>query len=449
MPPRIALLLGYALTGVMIRLDMKWRRAGSRALIIPCVWLGIQGSRPLSYWFNSGGGTREAEGNPINTLAFAILIMAAIVVLARRSLNWSELVSRNKLLFCFYFFFVLSAVWSEAPLTSVKRLFKDFGCVLVGLVILTEENPAVAMRAVFLRTACLLFTLSLVFGKFFPDIGRNYTMEGEQMFTGVTTQKNSLGETLFVFGLVILWDTAEVWKAKHSPGWLTQFAMRVGLLGLCLWLLLSCHSQTSLVCLLTGSFIFWGCHRLLRMQHGKRVLITCMTIAICLAALDKTFGLSEIIIKALGRNPTLTGRSDIWRLVLAQQDSPLLGNGFYTFWDGKKGQAVVAAFMAINSTHNGYVEMYVDGGLAAVTLLALLLLGGCGRVINRLFSGAALGKIGLVFCIVALIYNLSESSFFRLDVLWFTLLLLITECPAPFNQGWRTETSGSDAPVPA
>jgi hypothetical protein len=40
-----------------------------------------------------------------------------------------------------------------------------------------------------------------------------------------------------------------------------------------------------------------------------------------------------------------------------------------------------------------------------------------------------LGRIGLVFWVLAIIYNLSESSFFRLDALWFTLLLVMIECP--------------------
>jgi hypothetical protein len=37
--------------------------------------------------------------------------------------------------------------------------------------------------------------------------------------------------------------------------------------------------------------------------------------------------------------------------------------------------------------------------------------------------------MGLVFWILAIIYNLSESSFFRLDPLWFVLLLVTIDCP--------------------
>jgi O-antigen ligase len=408
---------------------MRWREAGSTALLIPGIWLAIQGSRPVSYWFGLGGGDNNTEGNPINTFIFAVLIVAAVIVLGKRGLNWGELIWKNRALFLIYFYFALSAFWSDMPLVSLKRLVKDFGCVLVALVLLTEENPAEAVRTVFVRVAYFLFPLSLVVGKYFPEIGRGYTNDGDPMFTGLTTQKNTLGQVVFVFGLIILWDLIETVMSKGGPERKHQSWIRPGIFLLGVWLLVTCDSQTSLVCFVVGIIVLWSSGRLVQMKHGKRVLISCLAVGICLAAADKTFGFSEIVIRALGRNPTLTGRTDIWRVVKEQKTDPLIGEGFYIFWDSAKGGAVVDSLTRIQSTHNGYLEMYVDGGLLGDILLGCLLLLGGRRVINRLFSGAALGRIGLVFWVIAIIYNLSESSFFRLNALWFTLLLVMIECP--------------------
>ena len=90
---------------------------------------------------------------------------------------------------------------------------------------------------------------------------------------------------------------------------------------------------------------------------------------------------------------------------------------------------MVDALTKINSTHNGYLEMYVDGGLVGVVLLGLLLLLGGKRVIDRSFTGVPLGTMGLIYWLTAIIYNLSESSYFRLDTLWLTLLLMTINCP--------------------
>ena len=69
-----------------------------------------------------------------------------------------------------------------------------------------------------------------------------------------------------------------------------------------------------------------------------------------------------------------------------------------------------------------------------VQSLGVLLLAAGSRVINRLFDGDSFGRVGLIFWLLAIIYNFSESSFFRLDVLWFTFLLLIVACPQTRRQ---------------
>ncbi|HEY5753633.1 MAG TPA: O-antigen ligase family protein [Chthoniobacterales bacterium] len=419
----------YACYGFIIwlfRKDIAWRRLDLRALLIPGAWIAIQGSRPLSYWFGGGSGD---EPNPINTLAFAAFFVVSVAVLLNRGLDWGRLVSWNMILFLIYGYLLMSAFWSDEPLVSIKRLFKDFGCVVVALIFLTETNFAEAIRAIYVRVSYLLFPLSVVFIKYFPEIGRNSSRAGENMFTGVTTQKNTLGETVFVFSLMLIWDLTEIckegdWREKKLP-----IYIRVGMLFIGLWLLLTCDSQTSLLCLILGAVIFWSCNFLTRLQHGKGLLFSALIAAAFLFGTGQAFDLSIKALPAMGRDATFTGRTDIWRLVLEQQQSPLTGFGYYVFWDSEHGTEVKDAFMQINSAHNGFLEMYLDGGLAGCILLGFFLLVSGWRVINRLFDGHALGRMGLVFWLLSIVYNFSESSFFRLDVLWFTLLLVTLERP--------------------
>jgi exopolysaccharide production protein ExoQ len=404
----------------LFRQDMAWRQPGSRALIIPGAWLAIQGSRPVCYWFGQGSG----EASPITTLSYLIFLVAALVVLHRRKVTFGKFAQNNKALLAVYAYFLLSILWSDLPVSSTKRLIKDFETVLVALVLLTEVNLAEAMRAIYVRVSYILFPLSVVFIKYFPDIGRQANRAGENMFTGVTTQKNSLGMTVFVFSLFVVWDLVEVWKGERARGWKKQVGIRCFMLVLGLWLLEMCDSQTSLLCLVLGTATFWICGRLLRMPQGKTILISSLAGIIFLVACDSAFGLSDMVIRALGRDPSLTGRTDIWKLVLEQQNKPWLGYGFYIFWDTEKGKAVIESFMKINSAHNGYLETYLDGGYLGVGILCIFLLVAGRRIINRLFAGAPWGRIGLVFWALAILYNFSETSYLRLDVLWFTLLLL-------------------------
>src|SRR5205085_811256 len=99
-----------------------------------------------------------------------------------------------------------SIVWTPYPFVAFKRWFKEFGQVLVILVILTEADPGAAFKMLCVRCAIVLFPLSVVLNKYYPAYGRSFSVGGSQMVTGVMTQKNSLGEICAIYGLVLLWD---------------------------------------------------------------------------------------------------------------------------------------------------------------------------------------------------------------------------------------------------
>src|SRR2546428_3149771 len=44
--------------------------------------------------------------------------------------------------------------------------------------------------------------------------------------------------------------------------------------------------------------------------------------------------------ETMGRGPTLTGRTQIWHLVLSMTTNPLLGTGFESFWLGPRLQKI-------------------------------------------------------------------------------------------------------------
>jgi O-antigen ligase len=153
---------------------------------------------------------------------------------------------------------------------------------------------------------------------------------------------------------------------------------------------------------------------------------------VVLSLIDSAFGISQSIVKSLGRNTTYTGRTEIWREVKEQPINPLIGCGFLTFWDTKMGSDAIDGIGArINTAHNGYLEIYLDGGILGLTLLGIMVLAGGMKVTERLLGGTLWGRMSFAIWICALVYNNSESDFFRFSPLWFTLLLVIIERPQP------------------
>ena len=65
------------------------------------------------------------EGSPMDALGFFVLILAGLIVLARRNLNWSAVIAQNWPVFLFYFFLLISVLWAHSSFVSLKRWIKE------------------------------------------------------------------------------------------------------------------------------------------------------------------------------------------------------------------------------------------------------------------------------------------------------------------------------------
>jgi hypothetical protein len=102
MDPKLALYLSFLFILWLFRQERKRHPRVSGALWVPLVWFTIVGSRPLSIWFGLEGVEDPTEGSPFDRLIFLGLIVAGLVILARRGVRWTEVRSSNKWLFLFF-----------------------------------------------------------------------------------------------------------------------------------------------------------------------------------------------------------------------------------------------------------------------------------------------------------------------------------------------------------
>jgi len=438
MPPILALWLGYGFIYWLFRNDRK-HRSMSSALLVPFFWLLIVSSRPVSFWLSWIGlntsGTSNLEGNPVDLLIFLALIFAAVVILVRRGFSWTAFGARNVLIIVVYLFLLSSSMWAEHTFPTVKRVIKDFGSVIVAMVILTEPNPMRAIRTVFIRAAYILLPLSVIFIKYYPAIGRQAGRTGDSMFCGVCMHKSSLGELAFILGLFIVIDLFELKKEGGFANTRINKWIRFGLLLMVAWLVHTCASATALICFTIGCLILWGSGRLVRSQNPARALAYCVVLLGCLFAIEKAFDVSGMVLDALGKDRSLTGRTEIWELAKQTGAKGLLGVGYFSFWTSAAAESIQQHFAgAMNSAHNGFLDMYLDGGMIGISLLLLLMLVWGGRSIKRMLAGTLFGRLGFTVWVLAILFNHSETAFFRLMPMWFTLLLMMLRCPYPFDR---------------
>jgi exopolysaccharide production protein ExoQ len=433
MPPTLALIIWFMLLIGLLYLDPAKQANTSIALWVPLIWMFILGSRLPMQWFGGQGMTAEAaalqEGNPLDRTVFAVLIMMAVVILLSRSFRWDSFFANNIFLFTFVLFALISVFWSDFPFIAFKRWLRDLGNYLVILVVLSDPRPLDAVRTLFRRLCYLLVPLSVVLIKYFPLVGKQYSdWTGANYFVGATTSKNMLGALCLVSGIFFFSDTLSRWAERKEPRTKKIIAINFAFLTMTLWLLRLANSATSLVCLVIGCLIVVVGHSKSAKRHPGFFRALIPTTFCLYLILGFGFDINGSLASIVGRDPTLTGRADIWRVVLGMHTNPLIGTGFESFWLGPRLQAIWKVVGPINESHNGYIEVYLNLGLIGTCLLGAWLISSYRDIWRQFKSPPALASLRLAFWTVILFYNMTEAAF-RSGLMWLIFLLVAITVP--------------------
>jgi len=455
MPRQLALLLCLAFIGWLFRRERKAETGDLAFSWVPAVWFACITSKPLSYWLGIGGGTSRLEGNPVEAAFQLAIFIAAFVVLVKRRVDWAGFFSRNTIFVIFFGYFVLSVLWSPYPIPSAKRITKELGQVLVLLVVLTEADPSAALRTMFRRCAFYLLPLSILLIKYYGDMGRAYTSyAGEVMYVGVAGQKNSLGALAALCSLGLIWEiVARRWDQVRRSSWWGMRHLIITLL-MALYLLRVSNSKTSLLCFIIVLALFSAGRLRAVRENPRRFLIGFFTVVPSLFIAEALFRVSDLVLAMLGRDRSLTNRTNIWDAVLAVDTDPILGWGFYSFWDSPTGRRVTDGIGA-SISHNGYIEVFLDGGGVGVLLLLLILLTGLIRTCRNVIARDPDGIMKFALVVMAIVYNWSESSYLRLSSTWFCFLFSSLQGPAEpkdtaqISARWEPQAEETDAEVDA
>jgi O-antigen ligase len=145
---------------------------------------------------------------------------------------------------------------------------------------------------------------------------------------------------------------------------------------------------------------------------------------------DSMFGQ---IITLLGRDITLTGRTDIWRDVYAAASgNPLLGVGFGGFWIGREANIPWNAHMTwiLGQAHSGYVDTYLQLGLVGAFLLAGVLFTAIPGMLDSLADDFDFGCFKLTLFLTIVFVDMTESVYLRGDHhLWLILMIILWRVP--------------------
>jgi exopolysaccharide production protein ExoQ len=440
MPPEIALLVCFIFILFVFWLERKRNVQVSSALILPLIWYSITASRPIGVWLLIWGiplpfGPADpTEGTTFDGWIYGLLTIIGLAVLIRRQFHWGKLVRQNSWIIILFLFMLLSILWSDYPAVSAKRVTKSMGAAIMALVVLSDSNPLEAIAAVIRRCAYFQIPLSIVVIRYFRNIGLNWNWAGDAVeWLGIATSKNTLGQVAAVSALCFLWQRMR-W-GQNKEGRMIDW----------LYILMSLYllkgsddalSMTSLSVFIVGLFVFFMLHfvRLYPQRVKPFSIIACtgiigillILIYHALSPFSKDSFLAGIV-TTMGRDMTITGRTEIWNEVIqVGSRSPLLGVGFGAFWIGQLVNIPWSAKMTwtLGQAHNGYVDTYLQRGGVGLGLLLIVIISSAGKIVRTLHQNFEYGRIRMTFFLVILFVNITESTFLRGDhSMWFLFLI--------------------------
>jgi len=413
----------------------------SAALWIPVAWLWIVGSRDVSHWLAIAGiGTYTAsdpdlEGNAVDRIVFGALILLGIIALAGRGPEVRRLLSTNVPIILFFLYCLMSTLWSDYPTVALKRWIKAVGDLVMVLIVLTERDWIAALRRILTRVGFVLIPLSVLFIKYYPALAVDYKQwSGKAMYSGITTTKNLLGMVCLVFGIASLWRLFTAFRERHTRLRIPHLVAHTAILVMAAWLLRMCNSMTSIACLLLAGILL-GLMNIPFLARKRSVLHFLVAAAVMVSASTLFLGTGAGALESMGRDPTLTGRTEIWKLVLTLAGNPFVGTGFESFWTGTRLRQVWSVMFGIQEAHNGYLELYLNLGWVGVTLFASVVLYGYRSVTAAMREDFSSGSIRVAYFVIAVIYNFTEAGFRMCFMAWIFFLLAIMPSPAKRRVG--------------
>jgi len=295
-----------------------------------------------------------------------------------------------------------SYFWSYIPDQTLRGIFHLLGTTLFGLYL--GSNYSIKEQTKFLGNIYLIIlALSLFYIVFLPRYGIESGVHAGA-WRGVFVHKNGFGR-IVALGIPLLFMSG------------IKQPLLYGALGLSTLAVVMSRSAGSIIIALTLLIGLYA-YRVFRLNYVLMFLslsfLTILGLALSVLFMQDS-GLALGILSFLGKDPTLTGRTDLWLLVWQMIQSRLwLGYGFQGFWDGLNGPSayvIQAIGWEAPHSHNGWLDLWLYLGLLGILTFSVCLGVNLFRSIQwaRIPSGID-GLWPLVFLTFMLISSTSESG---------------------------------------
>lgn len=348
-----------------------------------------------------GENAGESAGG-IMRVAYLPAYAAGFLLIALNPMNMIRVLMRQPLLIVLMLIVIGSTMWSIAPDVTTRRAFAVTCTTLGGLALAARykwAQLAEVVGAAFIVLIVASFAVCLAV----PSIGV-MTELFPGAWRGLWMEKNALGG-LMALGFCLLSAAALLNPQRAKLWW--PFA------GLALVLVLMSTSKTSLVSLMVGgaALVFVLIARR-SPAAGAAITWTGVTGVVLLGGF--VLVASDAFFAVLGKDATLTGRTEIWSAAMRQiEQRPWTGYGYAAVWDNKSGWGPFAwitkdAGFQAHHAHNSWIEQWLGLGILGLAAWGLFYLQTLTLAIIAVFRERG-ALLAFPFLVVYTLVSLTES----------------------------------------
>lgn len=354
----------------------------------------------------------NSDGSQTMQLLFLVMYAVALGLILVRPAHFMDYVRAEKALGLVVLLALLSIAWATNPELTARRSVALAGTTLFGAYLASRFSIHELLRLVG-WAFIIVIASSILSALVIPGYGIMREPHAGA-WRGVFSHKNALGRAM-ALGAIVLSLLA---NKRPLREWLFSLSAIVAVLTVF-------YSQSA-----SSFVVLIACVIAIRLlptlrSHSSAALFFVLFGLLIASSAAVLFVVSPMdLLGLLGRDPSLTGRTELWQLAMtAVTDRPWFGYGYSSFWLGWSGPSA-EIWARLNweppHAHNGVIDMLLNLGVIGLALFVTTITRALSYGVEYYRTNRSrYAAWPIAFFMFLVLTNLSENTFLgRNDLFW-------------------------------
>lgn len=358
----------------------------------------------------TSGGQQEYEDvaydNSLIRIAYFTIYLVTTLLLLLRWQKTLQTLRQDYWIFSLVLVAAISFIWSFEKLNTLKDILTITGSSLFGLYFASRYTLKQQLELMG-WTYAITIVLSFIFAVAIPKLGiMGAAHQGK--WRGIFSHKNGLGQAMVYSFLTFMFLVYQ--DKKH------KLLMWLGM-SLSIILLLLSASTSSMFNLFILVIVFFTLY-IVRLPYLLMIPVIALIITVGEFSYLWSIDNSSAIFNSVGKDATLTGRTDLWQLTTDMiWKQPWIGYGFGGFWQGlngaESGYILRAVTWSPSHPHNGFLQLLLDLGILGFVIFSIGFSIAAIRALNLVRATTAVAALWpIVHMAQLLITSTTETQLF-------------------------------------